>query len=98
MSQYHGTVLCLISLLFISFNVLKNYTQKKIPHTSFPYHYQLRVTPLPARTVNLIKKKKKKKACIGLHTQNIQWVNTSFHMLFSEAEVIGHLYFSDIQN
>lgn len=68
MSQYHGTVLCLISLLFISFNVLMNYTQKKIPHTSSPYCYQLHVPPLPARTINLIKKKKKemkKKACIG---------------------------------
>jgi len=62
MSQYHGTVLCLISLLFVSFNVLKNYTQKKIPHTSFPYHYQLRVPPLPARTINLIKKRKEEKS------------------------------------
>lgn len=36
-----------------------NYTQKKIPHTSFPYRYQLHVPPLTARTINLIKKKKR---------------------------------------
>lgn len=95
MSQYHGTVLCLISLLFVSFNVLKNYTKKKIPH-SFPYHYKIHVPPLHARTINLIKKKKRrKKACVGLHAQNIKWINTSYHMLFSEAEVMGHLYFPD---
>lgn len=95
MSQYHGRVLCLISLLFVSFNALKNHTQKKIPHTSFPYHYKLHVSPLPARITNIIKKRKGKKAHICLHVQNMKWVNTSFQRSFSEAEVVGHLCVPD---